>query len=301
MFPLLSPDSASETCQPKRSTEAASTMIYDSPPRPTLVRYCQPEASPAPPAVKPQPWRNTNSTTYLDVGDGSNGSSVARQLEKTFNESPQGGPSVEVVLNKLFPPLQWVDGDTLFTQYISTAPADRLDVLKTQEDLDEELIRRHASETGICPIRYELLLQCFDELIRHVAIQGPERALLLLRLKEEVRVTIAAYEALSEACVNFSSRKQLQSEIAVGDREQRIAVLEEENSRLRAKVASLKRQAEAVEAREATRLQVLRAKHQAEIEFLNQQLAFQENILLNTQNSNGKTTADQQQQQKKRI
>ncbi|CBZ52970.1 putative 33 kDa dynein arm light chain, axonemal [Neospora caninum Liverpool] len=261
-------------------------MIYDSPPRPTLVRYCLPEASPAPAAVKTHPWRNTNSTTYLDMGDGqADGGSVVRQLEKIFTESQQGSPSVDVVLNQLFPPLQWIDGDTLFTQYVSTAPADRLDVLKTQEELDEELIRRHASETGICPIRYELILQCFDELIRHIAIQGPDRALLLLRLKEEARVTIAAYEALSEACVNFSSRKQLQSEIAVGDREQRIAALEEENARLRAKVAGLQRQAAAVEAREATRLQVLRAKHQAEIEFLNQQLAFQENILLNTQNT----------------
>ncbi|PFH37910.1 putative axonemal dynein light chain p33 [Besnoitia besnoiti] len=278
----------------------ASTLVYDSPPRPTLVRYCQPESCPAPVNVQLQPRRNASSTTYLDLSDGpAGGSRIARQLEKTFNESHEGGPSVDAVLDTLFPPLRWVEGGTLFTQHISTAPADRLDVLKTQEDLDEELLRRRASETGICPIRYELVLQCFDELIRHIAIQGPERALLLLRLKEEARMTIAAYEALSEASVNFSLRKQLQSEFAVGDREQRIAALEEENARLRAKAAGLKRQAEAMEARESSKLQVLRAKHRAEVEFLNQQLAFQENVLLSTQSSSGKSAGGSPQYQRK--
>ncbi|PHJ24271.1 axonemal dynein light chain p33 [Cystoisospora suis] len=275
-------------------------MIYDCPPRPTLVRYCHPEATPAPPGVRPQSWRNAGSTTFFDTADGpADGSSVARQLEKLFNEAQQGGPSVEVVLNTLFPPLRWVENETLFTQSISTAPADRLDVLKTQEDFDEELIRRHASETGICPIRYELVLQCFDELIRHIAIQGPERALLLLRLKEEIRMTIAAYEALTEACVSFSARKQLQSEFAVGNREEQIAELETQNKRLQAKVANLRRQAETLEVQEASRLQALRAKHQAEVEFLNQQLAFQESVLMSIQNSSGRAGGGQQQQTKK--
>lgn len=36
-------------------------------------------------------------------------------------------------------------------------------------------------------------------------------------------MTIAAYEALTEACVSFSARKQLQSEFAVGNREEQVS------------------------------------------------------------------------------
>jgi len=51
-----------------------------------------------------------------------------------------------------------------------------------------------ARETGICPVREELYAQCFDELIRQVTINCAERGLLLLRVRDEMRMTIAAYQ-----------------------------------------------------------------------------------------------------------
>lgn len=48
-------------------------------------------------------------------------------------------------------------------------------------------------ESGICPIREELHNQCFDEIIRQVTIDGPERGLLLMRVRDELKMTIAAY------------------------------------------------------------------------------------------------------------
>ena len=51
-----------------------------------------------------------------------------------------------------------------------------------------------ARETGICPIREELYAQTFDELIRQVTINCAERGLLLLRVRDEMRMTIAAYQ-----------------------------------------------------------------------------------------------------------
>lgn len=51
-----------------------------------------------------------------------------------------------------------------------------------------------ARETGICPVREELYAQCFDELIREVTINCAERGLLLLRVRDEMRMTIAAYQ-----------------------------------------------------------------------------------------------------------
>ena len=55
-------------------------------------------------------------------------------------------------------------------------------------------MRSQARETGICPVREELYAQCFDELIREVTINCAERGLLLLRVRDEMRMTIAAYQ-----------------------------------------------------------------------------------------------------------
>lgn len=43
-------------------------------------------------------------------------------------------------------------------------------------------------------MREELYAQCFDELIRQVTINCAERGLLLLRVRDEMRMTIAAYQ-----------------------------------------------------------------------------------------------------------
>lgn len=62
-----------------------------------------------------------------------------------------------------------------------------------------------ARETGICPVREELYAQCFDELIRQVTINCAERGLLLLRVRDEMRMTIAAYQVNTDrhACMRL--------------------------------------------------------------------------------------------------
>ena len=43
-------------------------------------------------------------------------------------------------------------------------------------------------------MREELYAQCFDELIREVTVNCAERGLLLLRIRDEMHMTIAAYQ-----------------------------------------------------------------------------------------------------------
>lgn len=88
-------------------------------------------------------------------------------------------------------------------QYVSSTPATRLDVINLQEQLDHRLLQRQARETGIDPVREELYGQCFDELIRQVTINCAERGLLLLRVRDEIRMTIAAYQTLYESSIAF--------------------------------------------------------------------------------------------------
>lgn len=65
-----------------------------------------------------------------------------------------------------------------------------------------------------------LLCVCLeDELIREVTINCAERGLLLLRVRDEIRMTIAAYQTLYESSVAFGMRKALQAEQGKSDME----------------------------------------------------------------------------------
>lgn len=61
-----------------------------------------------------------------------------------------------------------------------------------------------------------------DELIRQVTINCAERGLLLLRVRDEIRMTIAAYQTLYESSIAFGMRKALQAEQGKADMETRV-------------------------------------------------------------------------------
>jgi len=114
-------------------------------------------------------------------------------------EKPAAVTQTEDILNSILPPREWTEDGQLWVQYVSSTPATRLDVINLQEDLDRKLQQRQARETGICPVREELYSQTFDEVIRQVTINCAERGLLLLRVRDEIRMTIAAYQTLYES------------------------------------------------------------------------------------------------------
>lgn len=81
-------------------------------------------------------------------------------------------------------------------QYVSHKPSERGEVETLNKELDKRLTERQARDNGICPVREELFSQVFDEIIRQVAIDSSERGLLLHRVKDETKMTIAAYQTL---------------------------------------------------------------------------------------------------------
>ncbi|NXN25463.1 IDLC protein, partial [Nycticryphes semicollaris] len=179
------------------------------------------------------------------------------------------------ILNAILPPREWEEENRLWVQEVSSVPSTRLDVVHLQEQLDLRLQQRQARETGICPVRRELYSQCFDELIRETTINCAERGLLLLRVRDEIQMTMAAYQTLYESSVAFGMRKALQAEQGKSDMEKRIAELEEEKRELEKQVSEEKAKCEAVEKRETERRQIEEKKHTEEVQFLkrtNQQL-----------------------------
>merc|ERR1719171_1878202 len=174
----------------------------------------------------------------------------------------------EDILNSILPPREWTEDGQLWIQYVSSTPATRLDVINLQEQLDLKLQQRQARETGICPVREELYAQCFDELIRQITINCAERGLLLLRVRDEIRMTIAAYQTLYESSVAFGMRKALQAEQGKADMEARIKQLEAEKKDFERQVQELKAKAEAIEKREGERRALEEKKHAEEVQFL---------------------------------
>lgn len=83
-----------------------------------------------------------------------------------------------------------------YTQYVSHKPLERNEIETLNKELDKRLTERQARDKGICPVREELFSQVFDEVIRQVAIDSAERGLLLHRVKDEMKMSIAAYQTL---------------------------------------------------------------------------------------------------------
>merc|ERR1712039_681328 len=93
-------------------------------------------------------------------------------------------------------------------------------------------------------------------------INCPERGLLLLRVRDEIRMSIAAYQTLYQSSVTFGTRKQLQSEQGKAETEAMIAEQEEQKQQ---------REARAIERRENERRSIDERKRKEEIDFLKHQ------------------------------
>jgi dynein light intermediate chain, axonemal len=110
-----------------------------------------------------------------------------------------------------------------------------------------------------------------DELLREVTLDLPERGLVLLRIRDEARMTRDAYKTLYDASITFGVRKQLQAEEGIPELEQAVASLQERKKDLEGQVQALRARIDVVERRQAER-RVLDDKRRAEeLSFLKHQ------------------------------
>jgi dynein light intermediate chain len=158
----------------------------------------------------------------------------------------------------------WEQADgTTWMQYTSKAPTSREEVKSMEVALDQRLAQRQARLTGLCPVRDELYRQGFDELLRQVTLDLPERGLLLLRVRDEIRMTLDAYQALYDSSITFGVRKQLQAEQGIPELEATLASLAERKRDLEGQVQALRSRIDVVERRQGER-RVLDEKRRAE-------------------------------------
>lgn len=199
------------------------------------------------------------------------GASTTKKAKTQAEQSAD--PLTRDVLNSILPPREFTEDGQDYVQYVSTQPATRTEVVKLQQQLDQMLQQRKARETGICPVRSELYGQCFDEIIRQVTIDCNARGLLLVRVRDELRTTIAAYQALYESAITWGMKKATQVEAGKDEVEAENIKLKEEKRQLELKAAELQAKIEAIEKREEDFRVQMQNGHDAETAFLKRQTA----------------------------
>lgn len=178
-------------------------------------------------------------------------------------------------MDKILKPREIEEDGHLWIQHVSSSPATTADVLNLQEQMDQKLVQLQALETGICPIRRKLYDQCFDELIRQVTINCAERGLLLLRVRDEFRMTLEACEALYESSVAFGVRKKLKAKQNKLYIETEIKKIKNEIEDLKQQIAELTSKCEMTEQNTREQNEEVEQKFTEEIQILkrsNQQL-----------------------------
>jgi dynein light intermediate chain len=102
-----------------------------------------------------------------------------------------------------------------------------------------------------------------------------------MRVRDEIRMTIAAYQTLYNSSVTFGVRKQLQSEQGKSEMEEAKDELETRQVRLENRKAELINKKEALLRRFEEKRNVDEAKRKAEVEFLDYQGKHLETFLSN--------------------
>jgi dynein light intermediate chain len=195
-------------------------------------------------------------------------------------QKPKNSQLVET-LNSMFPPKQWEEEGHRYIQYVSSEPATREKSRDLFKALDQKLKERRAKEKGICPVRQELYSQCFDEIIRQVTIDNTERGLLLLKVRDEIKMSIASYQILYESAILYGIRKQLQSEDAREELKKTLEEKEKKTIELTNKKIALENKLQSLKRHFAERKEIEASKREKDLNFLNQQKESLDKIIRN--------------------
>jgi dynein light intermediate chain len=132
-------------------------------------------------------------------------------------------------------------------------------------------------------VREELYAQCFDELIRQTTVNCAERGLLLLRVRDEMRMSIMAYQTLYESAVAFGMRKALSTEQGKAEMEATIATQKETIATLERELREWKQKCEANEKHAAEEKEKTAKEVEEKIKTLETQATQANNALKNFQ------------------
>jgi regulator of replication initiation timing len=157
--------------------------------------------------------------------------------------------ATQEALNLIFPPQEWVEKGNKYLQQVSTFPTSRMETTVLQESIRQLMIQAQARIEGVCPVRENITMRCFDEMIRLATIDSTDRGLLLQDVRDETRMTLICYKALLQSAIDFGAAKFQQNLETIGDLHEQVdrllqekEDLQKENQELRIKMKLMDRQ-----------------------------------------------------------
>jgi dynein light intermediate chain, axonemal len=126
------------------------------------------------------------------------------------------------LLNKMFEPYVFETEGKFYRLNVSRAETSRTELEELEKSFQAKLVEKQARKSGICPIREEIHNELFDEIIRQATVNLPERGILLMRVRDNLKMTFAAYQTLYEGSLVFGNRKAHVAELGISDLESKI-------------------------------------------------------------------------------
>ena len=212
---------------------------------------------------------STNKKTLKDLEENEENAAIYLRniINKGDGEDTEGFEfSVKDALNKILPPKKITDNEQIWVQYVTCTPCGKADVINLQEELDRRLQTEQARETGICPIREKLYVECFDELIRQVTINCLERGILLMRIKKELIMTVESYQNLYESALAYGIRVLLLAEEDKKKLEEEIVEQENECNELENEIEEIEYALEEHKERDVKDREEAKKRHKLEME-----------------------------------
>eukprot|EP01062_Namystynia_karyoxenos_P042403 TRINITY_DN309_c0_g3_i1.p2 TRINITY_DN309_c0_g3~~TRINITY_DN309_c0_g3_i1.p2 ORF type:complete len:310 (+),score=115.36 TRINITY_DN309_c0_g3_i1:73-930(+) len=171
------------------------------------------------------------------------------------------------ILHCVLPPRDLGGG---WLQFVSQRRATRFDARDLTEVFEHRLRASKAREAGVCPVRRAISSMCFDELIRQVTVDCGERGALLLRLRDELRMTADAHRCLFDSSVEYGRRKAVEAEKGRQEMVDRIESLQHRKQEMQREVKRLEAKLRALQRCCQEQQEAEQKKYSAEISFLQQ-------------------------------
>ena len=150
--------------------------------------------------------------------------------------------NIRNILATFFEHQSWENEMGIWQRSVSSVKTSRSDVRELGQIFDETLRERQATPDGsqvACPVREELFSMLFDELVRQVTVECPERGLLLLRVRDQLRMSAAHFLELYESGLVFAEKQSNSAEASLGDLRQQESSVQEDVRCLRLRVMEL--------------------------------------------------------------
>jgi len=150
------------------------------------------------------------------------------------------------LLDSIAPEVKYVDyewGQVWGRQLLTQVVPENLRGMTPQEHayhladtISDHLKKREAKRSGVCPIRSEIYALAFDELIRQLCIECPERGLLLLKIRAIFENEKQIWITQNDSATNgLTSRKLTELNVAVSSESDDANLSTEDKIKLRIK------------------------------------------------------------------